>query len=134
MARGTAAVTAGVMAETPEREKAVEDMGTAEKRKAEEFPAAVWRGRAAPGDAAENQEAVHPTLATFWEESGHSRGVGQNLRNSRGGEKKEKPMTKEKVETGEQFPSRHREGLLCAYHVYYFMFISALDSLAIISM
>ncbi|KAJ1101512.1 hypothetical protein NDU88_006579 [Pleurodeles waltl] len=78
-ARGTAAVTAGVKTATPEREKAVEDTGTAEERKAVEVPAAVWRWRAAPGDVAENQEAVHQTLAMFWEERGPSRCLGSAM-------------------------------------------------------
>ncbi|KAJ1164545.1 hypothetical protein NDU88_004982 [Pleurodeles waltl] len=44
-----------------------------ERREMEEDPAAEWRRRVAPGDAAGNQEAAREILATFWEERGHSR-------------------------------------------------------------
>ncbi|KAJ1113662.1 hypothetical protein NDU88_001904 [Pleurodeles waltl] len=96
-ARGTAAAMAGVKAANPGRETVVEITGTAERRKAEKVPAAVWRWRADPGDVAENQEAAHQTLATFWEERGHSRYVGQSVLNSRGGGEKENHGDRESV-------------------------------------
>ncbi|KAJ1135603.1 hypothetical protein NDU88_002041 [Pleurodeles waltl] len=66
--RGTAEAMAGVQTANPRRERVVENTGMAERRKAEEDPAAVWRRRAALGDVAENQETAQQTLTTFWEE------------------------------------------------------------------
>ncbi|KAJ1191244.1 hypothetical protein NDU88_000560 [Pleurodeles waltl] len=82
--RGTAAATAGEKTADPGRETVVRKPGTKERRETEEVPAAVWRRRATPGDAAGNQEAAQQTLATFWEERGHSRCVGQNVPDSGG--------------------------------------------------
>ncbi|KAJ1191243.1 hypothetical protein NDU88_000559 [Pleurodeles waltl] len=65
----------------PERDCG-EETGTTERRETEEDLAAVWRRRAAPGDTAGNQEAAQQTLATFWEERGHSRCVGRNVPDS----------------------------------------------------